>query len=138
MMTKAFSQETGVLLDTGQLSIADNRVDPTTGSVELKARFPNAAEKLWPGQFVNVQLTLQVLPRVTTIPVTAVNQGPNGSFLYVVGANKTVSMRPVTVAWTQGSTVVVKSGVQAGETVVTDGQMILKPGSSVRIIPAAR
>jgi len=138
MMTKAFSQETGVLLDTGQLSIADNRVDPTTGSVELKARFPNAAEKLWPGQFVNVQLTLQVLPRVTTIPVTAVNQGPNGSFLYVVGANKTVSMRPVTVAWTQGSTVVVKSGVQAGETVVTDGQMILKAGSSVRIIPAAR
>jgi len=138
MMTKAFSQETGVLLDTGQLSIADNRVDPTTGSVELKARFPNAAEKLWPGQFVNVQLTLQVLPRVTTIPVTAVNQGPNGSFLYVVGANKTVSMRPVTVAWTQGSTVVVKSGVHAGETVVTDGQMILKAGSSVRIIPAAR
>jgi len=138
MATKAFSQESGALLDTGQLSIADNRVDPTTGSVELKARFPNTAEKLWPGQFVNVQLTLQVLPRVTTIPVNAVNQGPNGSFLYVVGANKTVSMRPVTVAWTQGTTVVVKSGVRAGETVVTDGQMILKAGSPVRIIPAAK
>jgi membrane fusion protein, multidrug efflux system len=138
MATKAFSQETGELLDTGQLSIADNRVDPTTGSVELKARFPNTAEKLWPGQFINVQLTLQILPHVTTIPVTAVNQGPNGSFLYVVGANKTVSMRPVTVAWTQGSTVVIKSGVRAGETVVTDGQMILKAGSLVRIIPAAR
>jgi membrane fusion protein, multidrug efflux system len=138
MATKAFSQETGQLLDTGQLSIADNRVDPTTGSVELKARFPNTAEKLWPGQFVNVQLTLQVLPHVTTIPVTAVNQGPNGSFLYVVGANKTVSVRPVTVAWTQGSTVVVKSGVRAGETVVIDGQMILKAGSLVRIIPGAR
>jgi multidrug efflux system membrane fusion protein len=138
MVTKAFSQESGELLDTGQLSIADNRVDPTTGSVELKARFPNTAEKLWPGQFVNVQLTLQVLPRVTTIPVNAVNQGPNGSFLYVVGANKTVSMRPVTVAWTQGTTVVVKSGVRAGETVVTDGQMILKAGSPVRIIPAAK
>jgi membrane fusion protein, multidrug efflux system len=138
MVTKAFSQETGLLLDTGQLSIADNRVDPTTGSVELKARFPNTAEKLWPGQFVNVQLTLQVLSRVTTIPVTAVNQGPNGPFIYVVGANKTVSMRPVTVAWTQGTTDVVKSGIRAGETVVTDGQMILKAGSPVRIIPAAR
>ena len=138
MLTKAFSQETGELLDSGQLSIADNRVDPTTGSVELKARFPNTAERLWPGQFVNVQMTLQVLPHVTTIPVTAVNQGPNGPFLYVVGANKTVSMRPVAVAWTQGTTVVVKSGVRAGETVVTDGQMILKAGSPVRIIPQAR
>jgi membrane fusion protein, multidrug efflux system len=138
MVTKAFSQETGVLLDTGQLSIADNRVDPTTGSVELKARFPNTAERLWPGQFVNVQMTLQVLPHVTTIPATAVNQGPNGPFLYVVGANKTVSMRPVAVAWTQGTTVVVKNGVRAGETVVTDGQMILKAGSPVRIIPQAR
>ena len=86
------------MLDTGELTIADNRVDPSTGSVELKARFPNAAEKLWPGQFVNVQLTLQVLPHVTIIPVTAVNQGPNGPFLYVVGSNKTVAMRPITVA----------------------------------------
>ena len=138
MVTKAFSQETGALLDTGQLSIADNRVDPTTGSVELKARFSNTAEKLWPGQFVNIQLTLQVLPHVMTIPVAAVNQGPNGPFLYVVGANKTVSMRPVTVAWTQGATDVVTSGIRAGETVVTDGQMILKAGSPVQIKSAAR
>jgi multidrug efflux system membrane fusion protein len=138
MVTKAFSQETGELLDTGELSIADNRVDPTTGSVELKARFSNTAEKLWPGQFVNVQLTLQILSHVTTVPVTAVNQGPNGTFLYVVGANKTVSMRPATVAWTEGTTDVVKSGIRAGETVVTDGQMILKAGSPVRIIPAAK
>jgi multidrug efflux system membrane fusion protein len=138
MVTKASSQETGALLDTGQLSIADNRVDPTTGSVELKARFPNTAEKLWPGQFVNVQLTLQILSHVTTIPVTAVNQGPNGPFTYVVGANKTVSMRPVTVAWTEGTTDVVKSGIRAGETVVTDGQMILKAGSPVRIITVAK
>ena len=90
MATKAFSQETGTLLDTGELNIADNRVDPTTGTVELKARFPNTNEKLWPGQFVNVQLKLQVLTHATTVPVTAVNQGPNGTYLYVVGPDKKV------------------------------------------------
>jgi len=138
MVAKAYSQESGALLDEGALSIADNRVDPTTGTVELKARFPNTGEKLWPGQFVNVQLMLQVLPRATTVPVAAVNQGPNGAFLFVVGANKTVSMRPVVVAWTQGDIVAIKSGVRAGETVVTDGQMILKAGSTVRIIQPAK
>jgi multidrug efflux system membrane fusion protein len=138
MAAKAFSQETGALLDEGELTIADNRVDPTTGTVELKARFANAAERLWPGQFVNVQLTLQVLSHATTVPVTAVNQGPAGTFLYVVGANETVSVRPIVVAWTQGDTVAIKSGVKPGETVVTDGQMILKAGSTVRIMQTGK
>jgi multidrug efflux system membrane fusion protein len=138
MTTKAFSQESGVLLDTGELNIADNRVDPMTGTVELKARFPNANSTLWPGQFINVQLMLQVLPHATTVPVTAVNQGPNGSFLYVVGSNKKVSMRPVVVAWSEGNVAAIKSGVKAGEIVVTDGQMILKPGSTVRIIQPSK
>jgi multidrug efflux system membrane fusion protein len=109
-----------------------------TGTVELKARFPNANSTLWPGQFVNVQLMLQVLPHATTVPVTAVNQGPNGSFLYVVGSNKKVSMRPVVVAWSEGNVAAIKSGVKAGEIVVTDGQMILKPGSTVRIIQPSK
>lgn len=137
MVVKAFSQESGDLLDTGELSIADNRVDPTTGTVELKARFPNAQHRLWPGQFVNVQLMLQVIPHATTVPVAAVNQGPNGPFLFVVGADKKVSMRPVVVAWTEGDTAAIKSGVKPGETVVTDGQMILKNGATVRIVPQA-
>ena len=134
MVTKAFSQETGNLLGEGELSIADNRVDPSTGTVQLKARFPNTDRKLWPGQFINVQLMMQVIPHATTVPVTAVNQGPNGPFLYVVGANQTVSMRPITVAWTQGETAAIKDGVRVGETVVLDGQMLLKPGSLVRIV----
>jgi multidrug efflux system membrane fusion protein len=139
LATKAFSQETGESLGgDGQLSIADNRVDPSTGTVQLKARFPNTSRKLWPGQFINVELTLQVLSNATTVPATAVNQGPNGAFLYVVGTDKKVTMRPVTVAWTQGDTAVIKDGeARAGETVVTDGQMILKPGSLVRIIKPA-
>jgi len=133
LAVKAFSQESGALLDSGQLSIADNHIDPATGTIELKARFPNAERHLWPGQFVNVQLTLETLHQVTTIPVTAVNRGPNGSYVFVVGVDKKVSLRPINMGWTQGDTVVIKSGVKPGDVVVTDGQMILKAGSLVRI-----
>jgi multidrug efflux system membrane fusion protein len=137
LTTEATSQETGASLGMGSLSIADNRVDPTTGTVELKARFANTDEKLWPGQFVNVVLTLQTLSNVVTIPTTAVNHGPKGSFAFVIGSNNKVSVRPITVSWTQGQIAVIKNGLKAGETVVTDGQMILKDGSTVRIVQAA-
>jgi multidrug efflux system membrane fusion protein len=138
LMTKAFSQESGTLLDSGQVTIADNHIDPATGTVELKARFPNAQRHLWPGQFVNVQLTLQTLHHVTTIPLAAVNRGPNGSYAFVVGKDNKVTMHPVSIGWTQGNTVVIKSGVKPGDIVVTDGQMILKAGSAVRIVPPAK
>ncbi len=137
MLTRAFSQETGALLDTGELRIADNRVDPATGTVELKARFPNAQNRLWPGQFVNVQLTLDVLAHATTVPVAAVNQGPHGPFLFVVDRDLKATMRPAKVAWTEGNVAAISAGVQPGETVVTDGQMLLKKGSLVRLVNAA-
>jgi membrane fusion protein, multidrug efflux system len=133
LVTNALSQESGAILDTGELEIADNRVDSATGTVELKARFPNAQRKLWPGQFVNVQLMLQTMHQVTTIPVVAVNRGPNGSFVYVVEPDKKVAMRPVSLSWTQDTIAVIKTGVKPGDTVVTDGQMILKAGSLVRV-----
>lgn len=138
LATTALSQETDAVLDKGDLSIADNRVDPATGTVELKARFPNAQHHLWPGQFVNVQLTLQTLRKVVVIPAGAVNRGPAGSFVYVVDAGKKAAMRPVTLSWTEGDMVVIGRGVKAGDTVVTDGQMTLKPGMPVRIMQAAR
>ena len=131
MTTEAFSQEDGAALDTGELSIADNHVDPATGSVALKARFPNGSQKLWPGQFVNVKLTLQTLANAITAPAAAINQGPNGPFVYVVGADHKVVVRPVVVAATQDTTAVIKSGLSVGEVVVTDGQMSLRPGSIV-------
>jgi len=134
----AASQETGAVLDTGELSIADNKINPATGTVELKARFPNANRQLWPGQFINVQLTTEVLQHVTTIPLTAVNRGPNGSFAYVVGANKIAMVRPITVSWTQGIAAVISKGLKPGEVVVMDGQMTLKAGSPVRIVPARK
>jgi multidrug efflux system membrane fusion protein len=130
---QALSQETGAPLGDGQVKVADNRVDQTTGTVELKARFENTPAKLWPGQFVNVRVKLKTLPNAMVIPNSAVNQGPNGPFAYVVGANMKVAVRPIVVAVTQDDLTIVKSGLKPGETVVTDGQMILKPGSHVAV-----
>ena len=132
LATTALSQETGAVLGKGELSIADNRVDPNTGTVALKARFPNPSGKLWPGQFVNVNLTLQTLHDVVTVPAAAVNQGPTGSFVFILGSNGRAVMRPVKLGWTEGAVAVITQGVQAGETVVTDGQMTLKSGSLAR------
>jgi multidrug efflux system membrane fusion protein len=138
LLVRAMSQETGAELDSGELSIADNRIDPATGTVELKARFPNEERHLWPGQFVNVQLTLQTLAQVTTIPEDAVNRGPNGAFVFLVGQDNVATIRPITTGWTQGTTVVITKGLDPGDQVVTDGQMVLKAGSKVRIVaPAA-
>jgi multidrug efflux system membrane fusion protein len=130
---QAFSQETGALIDAGELKIVDNRVDPSTGTVELKASFPNAAEKLWPGQFVNVRLTLQTLNRATVVPTTAVNRGPKGQFVFVVDRNRSAAVRPVQVGGSEGQLSMIASGVQPGEMVVVDGQMTLKNGSLVRV-----
>jgi multidrug efflux system membrane fusion protein len=137
MPAEALSQETNASLGMGQLSIADNHVDQQTGTVQLKAQFPNTSKTLWPGQFINVRLTLQTLQGAITIPAAAVNQGPKGAYVYVIGAGNKVSLRPVTVETTQDTTAVIQSGLKAGETVVTDGQMSLKPGLTVAIHPAA-
>jgi multidrug efflux system membrane fusion protein len=137
LTTRAYSQETGQLLGTGELSIVDNRVDPSTGTVELKARFPNTDRRLWPGQFVNVQLTLHTVHNATTIPITAVNRGPNGSFVYVVAKNGHVAARAVTFRPATDALALIDNGIRPGEVVVTDGQMSLKTGSLVRIANAA-
>jgi multidrug efflux system membrane fusion protein len=134
LTAEATSQETGASLGMGELTTADNRVDPTTGAIELKARFANADQHMWPGQFINLKLTLQTLSNAITVPATAVNHGPNGAFAFVVGADKKAVIRPITVAVTQGQTAVIQSGLKAGEIVVTDGQMILKNGAVVRIV----
>jgi multidrug efflux system membrane fusion protein len=133
LLTQAFSQDTGQLLDTGELSIADNHVDPNSGTVQMKARFANTARRLWPGQFLNVRLTLSVMEKALTIPATAVNDGPHGSYVYVVGSDDKVAARPVTVSTTQQGVAAVSKGLEAGDIVVTDGQMSLEPGSRVQV-----
>jgi multidrug efflux system membrane fusion protein len=135
LKVSALSQETGALLGQGELRIADNHVDPSSGTVELKARFENLDQRLWPSQFVTARLTLQTLPRAVVIPVGAVNPGPRGSFAYVIGPDQAVKPRPVEVAAVQDGAAILRSGLKGGERVVTDGQMLLKPGAKVVVIP---
>jgi multidrug efflux system membrane fusion protein len=136
LTTEALSQETGASLGTGELNVADNHVDANTGTVQMKAKFANADSKLWPGQFVNVRMTVQTLQHAVTVPATAVNQGPNGPFVFVVsheGGNDTARIQPVKVTTTQDFTAVIQEGIKPGDTVVTDGQLSLRPGSKVRM-----
>jgi multidrug efflux system membrane fusion protein len=122
------------VLGHGEVTAADNRVDQSTGTVELKARFANANRGLWPGQFVNVRLSVQQLPGAIVIPLAAVNRGPNGQYAFVVGPDHKVSLQPLTLVATQGPFAVVKSGVKPGDIVVTDGQMVLNKGALVKVV----
>ena len=139
LTTQALSQESGTPLGVGLLNVADNHVDPSTGTVQMKARFANTDRKLWPGQFVNVRLTVQTLQHAVTVPAAAVNQGPNGPFVFIVnhvGADDRARMQPVKVVTTQDFTAVIQDGVKPGDVIVTDGQLSLRPGSKVRARPA--
>lgn len=120
----------------GRLSFVDNAVDSTTGTVLLKALFQNPTEALWPGELVNVRLRLFVEKGVVTVPAEAIVSGQQGDYVFVVGADQTASVRVVRVERTAGDIAVV-SGVRPGETVVTDGQLKLRPGATVQIKPGA-
>ena len=115
----------------GRLTFVDNRVDPQTGTVQLKATFPNDDARLWPGQFVNVIVTLGVEPNAIVVPSAAVQTGQQGSYVFVVKPDSTAEMRPVTLARQDGDNTIIAKGVSPGETVVTDGQLRLAPGVRV-------
>ncbi len=132
LVTQAFSQESGQLLDTGELVVIDNRVDPATATVQLKARFANTQRRLWPGQLLNVKLMLETMHDAVVLPSIAVNQGPNGPFTYVVEDNAAV-LRPLEFDVQQDELTVVKSGVKPGDTVVVEGQGSLRPGARVAV-----
>ncbi len=117
----------------GRLSFINNTVDPATRTIVLKALFPNTDKRLWPGQFVNVALTLTVRPRAILIPSQAVQAGQQGPFVFVVKPDLTAESRPITAGQEIDRSVVIEKGLQAGETVVTDGQLRLVPGSKVQI-----
>lgn len=118
----------------GDLSFLNNSVDPATGTIQLKATFPNADNALWPGQFVNVILTLTTERGALVVPSQTVQPGQQGgSYVFVVKPDLTVENRPVTVAFVEGSHTVIAKGLAAGERVVTDGQLRLVPGVRVEI-----
>jgi multidrug efflux system membrane fusion protein len=122
---------------TGALSFVDNAVDPTTEGIRLKATFPNTNRTLWPGQFLQVRLRLSVNPRAVVVPVNAVQNGPQGQYAYVVNSDRTVALRLIKVGRTEGRNVIILEGLQAGENVVTDGQLLLTPGARVSVKTAA-
>lgn len=127
----AFSRDDQTKLAQGKLLTIDNQIDPSTGTAKLKAVFDNKDYKLWPNQFVNADLLVEVRKNSTVVPTAAILRGPHGAYVYSVNPDKSVQDKPVTVALTQGDTTVVTSGVNAGETVVTDGQDKLQPGSHI-------
>jgi membrane fusion protein, multidrug efflux system len=119
--------------EQGVLTFVDNTVDPTTGTIKLKATFQNAQKKLWPGQFVNVALTLTTQPNALLVPTSAIQTGQSGQFVFVVKKDNTVESRPIAAGRAIGDETVIDKGVTPGETVVTDGQVRLVPGAKVEI-----
>jgi multidrug efflux system membrane fusion protein len=119
-------------VDSGKVTVIDNQVDQTTGTVRLKAEFPNATLQLWPGQFVNVRLLINTLRQVVVVPTAAVQRGPNGTFVYIIKDDNKVTVRPVTITQQDDQQAVLASGLQAGEHVVTTGFGRLAEGTLVQ------
>jgi multidrug efflux system membrane fusion protein len=127
----AYSRDDQTKLESGTLQTIDNEIDPTTGTSKLKAVFDNKGNELWPDQFVNIHLLLETRKNATVMPSAAVQQGPQGSFVYLVKPDKTVTVRQVSVGAAQGNVVQITSGVAINDVVVTDGQDKLQENSKV-------
>jgi multidrug efflux system membrane fusion protein len=128
----AYSQDDKIKLDEGKLRLINNQIVQTTGTIQLKAEMANTAHGLWPGQLVNVRLLLDTRKNGLTVAASAVQQGQNGSYVYVVSPNGTAELRPVTVAQISQGDALIDSGLKANETVVVDGQYRLQQGSRVQ------
>jgi membrane fusion protein, multidrug efflux system len=130
---RALGADNASVLETGELSVIDNQIDQLTGTVKLKATFANNDLRLWPGQFVNVRLMLDTLHNVVTTPSTAVQRGPNGAFVYVLGEDGLAHMRTVTTGRQDENIVVITSGLEPGTTVVTSGFARLFDGAKTHV-----
>jgi membrane fusion protein, multidrug efflux system len=124
--------------EAGQLTFLDNAVQSSSGTVLLRATVPNPARHLWPGQFVNVRLVLDTLPKAVLVPAAATQDSAKGPFVYVIKTDSTAELRPVTLGQRQGDLVVVEQGLQPGERVVTVGQLGVMPGAKVRVVTGAQ
>jgi multidrug efflux system membrane fusion protein len=130
----AYNQDDTIQLDQGTLGLVNNQILQTTGSIQLKANFPNKAHRLWPGELVNARLLLDTRHDGLTVAASVVQQGPKGAYAYVINPNNTVEMRPDTVAQISEGQALINSGLKANEQVVVDGQYKLQPGSQVTIL----
>lgn len=137
MTVVALDRDNSTELDVGQLAVFDNQIDTTTGTIRLKATFPNANLKLWPGQFINARLLLAVRTNGIVVPASVVQRGPEGAYAFVVNSDMSVKMAPVKVAQIDRGQALIESGLAPGERVVVDGQYKLQPGSKVRSAEAS-
>ena len=131
LKVQAYSRDDQTVLATGKLETVDNQIDVTTGTAKLKAVFDNRDGALWPNQFVNIHMQLSTAKNALVVPMAAIQRGPDGSLAYVVGADKKVTIQPVTIAMTQGNIALISSGLEEGQQVVTEGQDKLQSGSAV-------
>src|SRR6266446_2108964 len=130
----AYSQDNTIKLDQGALGLVNNEILQTTGSIQLKANFPNTAHRLWPGELVNARLLLNTRQNGLTVPASVVQQGPKGPYAYVINPDNKVEIRPITVAQTTDGQALINSGLKANEQVVVDGQYKLQPGTHVTLL----
>jgi membrane fusion protein, multidrug efflux system len=133
LVAVAFDQADQTKLDTGTLLLVDNQADPASGTVRLKASFPNEQRRLWPGTFVNIELVTEVQHGGLTIPLDAVQQGPQGQYVFVVGPDRRAAMRPVSIRQSLHGEALIENGLSVGEAVVVRGQYRLLPGSLVSL-----
>lgn len=133
LAVEAYSRDNQTKLAEGTLLTIDNQIDQTTGTGRLKAVFDNKDNALWPNQFVNVRLLLEVRKNSTAVPAAAIQRGPQGTYVFVVKQDNTVDIRPVTLAFTQDNVACIASGISPNDVVVTDGQDKLQEGSTIEI-----
>jgi membrane fusion protein, multidrug efflux system len=136
-IVSARDPDSGRLLGTGELTVIDNKVDRVSGMIAFKATFPNEDDTLWPGQFVDVTVKLADQPNALTVPTTAIMEGQQGSQIFVISGN-TAEMRKVKVGRTVGDMTIVTEGLNAGELVVTSGQLRISPGAKVTIVESQK
>jgi len=137
LKVEAHSRDGGQLLATGELALVDNLINAGTATMRLKAIFANPNRLLWPNQFVKARLQLMLRKGALVIPAVAIQRGPQGAFVYVVGEDGRAALRPVTVERIEGETAIVAKGLVAGDKVVSEGQNQLRPGARVQLRGAA-
>jgi multidrug efflux system membrane fusion protein len=128
----AVAKDNSTRLSEGALSVIDNQIDPSTGTIRLKATFANEDLKLWPGQFVNVRLRLSVKKDAVVVPAQVVQQGPSGPYAFIVTPESTAELRPLQVGRIEEGMALIESGLASGDRVVVDGQYRLQPGAKIR------
>ncbi|MFI5142613.1 MAG: MdtA/MuxA family multidrug efflux RND transporter periplasmic adaptor subunit [Thermoanaerobaculales bacterium] len=133
---EAWDRDLTTKLETGTVLAIDNQIDPTTGTVRIKALFPNQGSALYANQFVNARLLVDTLRNAVLVPTAAIQRSPRSTYVFVVKSDDTVDLRDVTVELTEGDQTAIRSGLSAGETVVVDGVDKLQPGSKVALAPA--